>query len=48
MLYFIDSPTMHLSSCTPSTSPYISLVAVVCMALKLAYGIGSQPSLGTR
>ena len=47
-MYFCDSPLMSLSSRTLAYCPYLMLACVACMALKLGYGIGSEPSLGAR
>jgi len=47
-LYLADTPHMALSFATPSSSPYVYIAALVALAAKLAYGIGSAADLGAR
>lgn len=48
VMYYADGPHLDLAHTTKSASPYVHLAALVAMSMKLAYGIGSVPNLGTR
>ncbi|GAX72935.1 hypothetical protein CEUSTIGMA_g390.t1 [Chlamydomonas eustigma] len=47
-MYFLDSPLMNLSAVSKTSSPYLFVVTIACVALRFGYGIGGGHITATR